>query len=98
MCTQKSPHNHTIELYDKYKETCEEYIKSKVSNTIIWLHIIFLNHSLIKLEIIYHILLFYMVLECVISQKKYLDTLAQNLDPIGTKLDPIWTISGILII
>ncbi|WJX96134.1 hypothetical protein P8452_77377 [Trifolium repens] len=30
MCTQKPPHNYSEQLYEKYKETFDEYIKSTV--------------------------------------------------------------------
>lgn len=36
MCTQKPPHDYSQQLYDKYKESFEEYIVSTVSNTLIW--------------------------------------------------------------
>lgn len=34
MCTQKPPHDYSQPLYDKYKESFEEYIISTVSNAI----------------------------------------------------------------
>lgn len=30
MCTQKPPHDYSQQLYDKYKESFEEYISSTV--------------------------------------------------------------------
>lgn len=30
MCTQKPPHDYSQQLYDKYKESFEEYITSTV--------------------------------------------------------------------
>ena len=32
MCTQKPPHDYSQQLYDKYRESFEEYITSTVSN------------------------------------------------------------------
>lgn len=31
MCTQKPPHDYSQQLYDKYRESFEEYITSMVS-------------------------------------------------------------------
>jgi cullin 1 len=31
MCTQKPPHDYSQQLYDKYRESFEEYISSMVS-------------------------------------------------------------------
>lgn len=42
MCTQKPPHDYSQQLYDKYRESFEEYIVSTVSDTLIW----FLGHGL----------------------------------------------------
>lgn len=32
MCTQKPPHDYSQQLYDKYRESFEEYITSTVRN------------------------------------------------------------------
>ena len=32
MCTQKPPHDYSQQLYDKYRESFEEYINSTVKN------------------------------------------------------------------
>ena len=36
MCTQKPPHDYSQQLYDKYRESFEEYISSMVRNKLIW--------------------------------------------------------------
>ena len=36
MCTQKPPHDYSQQLYDKYRESFEEYITSMVRNKFIW--------------------------------------------------------------
>jgi hypothetical protein len=33
MCSQKVPYAYHVQLYEKYRETFEDYIKSTVSNT-----------------------------------------------------------------
>jgi len=35
MCTQKPPHDYSQQLYDKYRESFEEYITSMVSRLLI---------------------------------------------------------------
>uniref|UniRef100_A0A2P2MWD1 Cullin-like protein1 n=1 Tax=Rhizophora mucronata TaxID=61149 RepID=A0A2P2MWD1_RHIMU len=37
MCTQKPPHDYSQQLYDKYRESFEEYITSTVSAMLIGL-------------------------------------------------------------
>ena len=42
MCTQKPPHDYSQQLYDKYRESFEEYITSTVRNILcvcVWLHV-----------------------------------------------------------
>ncbi|VAH02231.1 unnamed protein product [Triticum turgidum subsp. durum] len=34
MCTQKPPHDYSQQLYDKYRESFEEYISSMVSSRV----------------------------------------------------------------
>ena len=34
MCTQKPPHDFSQQLYDKYKEAFDEYIKSMVGKSL----------------------------------------------------------------
>jgi len=34
MCTQKPPHDYSQPLYEKYKETFQDYIVSTVSTTL----------------------------------------------------------------
>ena len=43
MCTQKPPHDYSQQLYDKYRESFEEYITSTVRNIlcVLWLHVFF---------------------------------------------------------
>ena len=40
MCTQKPPHDYSQQLYDKYRESFEEYITSMVSHLFISLLLI----------------------------------------------------------
>jgi len=58
MCTQKPPHDYSQQLYDKYRESFEEYIVSTVSSAIIWiwygyLHVwLYLNFFLVHYLVI----------------------------------------------
>lgn len=61
MCTQKPPHDYSQPLYDKYKESFEEYIISTVSNAIalIWYMIACLN-------VFYFLFMCYAVITCLL--------------------------------
>lgn len=43
MCTQKPPHDHSQQLYEKYKEAFDDYIHSTVVTWVIesWVHLIY---------------------------------------------------------
>jgi hypothetical protein len=42
MCTQKPPHDYSQQLYDKYRESFEEYISSMVSTAAWYLFVLIL--------------------------------------------------------